>query len=123
MSKPRQYRLLAGTHAEGRGKEYKLYKAGEIITSERDLELDFVGKFQRVRRDADDAPAGKPFGEDVTELFQTATGTDMLVFKSGANYNVVDNSDENKSLNKKPLATRKDVIEFLKKMVAKLAAA
>jgi hypothetical protein len=127
----RKYRLLNGTHSEPKldpktqmgpqfGKEFTVYKKGDVIESERDLVADFPNKFELVRRpEADDGnPDGRPNGEDVTEFFKAAEGSRFEVFKSGKNYVVIDKAKPAEPVNLKPLTSKVEVSAFLRELAA-----
>ena len=120
-----KFKLLGGTHSEPKldsklplGKEFVTYRKGAIIESDRDLVADFPNKFERVRRGDPDAPDVDPNGEDVTEFFRTAEGTDYQVFKSGHSYIIIDKTNPGTPVNKKPLTSKGEVVAYLKKKVA-----
>ena len=117
----RWYRNLGGMHAEGSGENIKYYKKGDKVPSTVDLVKKYANHFERcdppedeIDDDADIGGEAVITGEDVTELFPNAEMHDLIVFKDRKNYLIVAKDKPNKPLNQTPLATRAEVIEFIK---------
>jgi hypothetical protein len=122
------YQLLpnAGMHGEpinGAKKKFKLYKPGEVVSSERDLVKLFPNKFVAlpdvaaptddvVEVSEDTAPTSKPLGKDVTEKFDDAVENDLLVFYKSQKYYVTEKDDVADVLNEKPLK-KSEVVPFI----------
>jgi len=126
-----------GAHSEPakEGEEARMYEAGDLIETEKDLCALFPGKFERVEvfpnkpeptpepepeeqeEKEEDTPAKEerhPLGRDVTDSFPEAKEEDLKVFADGGAYSVVEPDEDNKPLNEKPLKKR-SVSTFIKK--------
>lgn len=84
MAKKKKFKLLVGTHAEGK----KIYRAGDTVESEVDLaEVFGKDKFvpeQQFQADAEAAAADAERaarGENVTDQFEEAVEAEVEVFK------------------------------------------
>jgi len=82
---------------EGRNLKPKLktYKAGEVVESEKDLCSLFPNKFSLYVGAAPEKASSdvKGLGSNVTEEFPTASEQDLLVFKDGKKYKLVDDDE------------------------------
>lgn len=127
-----------GSHAEGG----KVYRAGDIVPSEKDLVALFPFKFEKAvdnvpskgqpirgavppatapqaqkpeeEKPSDTLPPSSgPLGKEVTEKFPSAKEQDFKVFAVPGGFNVYDADDLKSPLNKEVLKARKDIGPFV----------
>jgi hypothetical protein len=128
---PRAFRLVSGKYrTEGSGRDVKRYKAGDIVSSERDLVAVFPNKFEEVHSESNfkvvaeqvevaeteeekentETPVEPVVSEDeranVTELFPDAETAQLLVFAEGGKYWVAEPDASDDNLNTKGLGKR-----------------
>lgn len=114
------------------GEDGKRYSSGEVIRSKFNLVELFPQKFQRVSKnyvaikpsdefidddedeDEEEVEVEVDFGEDVTEKFEDASSSGIVVYKVGKRYNIALLNSPTEMLNDKPLLKSKVAKAILK---------